>query len=158
MINKTITDDNIDVYNFQMKLMLNTTGKLAQDWYTTKWVIWYQRRKSDWVGNENEKVYGLYYIRKFKEDEWLCLYMGELVHYDANAKEEHACSMMRAGRYKVCMGMYYIKGPIFYWYASKYEDNGTTMHVIEKLKKKHMQKNNKFYERLVGSGSSNKKN
>ena len=99
-------------------------------------------RKSDTVDSENDKVYGLYAIRELRENNYLGIYMVVLVDYDANAKEEYLCNILKADSYKACMGMNYIKNPMFRAYAIKYNDNKTRMRVMGALKKKSEKKVN----------------
>ena len=104
--------------------------------YRTTWVNWFQVRKSDTVDSENDKVYGLYAMREFREDDYLGLYMGELVDYGTNVKEEYLRNRLKADRYKACLGMHYINDSIFHAYTMKQNDNETRMRVMGDLKKK----------------------
>ena len=123
------------MYNIQVKV-INTMVKRHNGRYRTTWVNWFQVRKSDTVDSENDKVYGLYAMREFREDDYLGLYMGELVDYDANAKEEYLCNRLKADRYKAYIGMHYINDLMCHAYAIEYNDNETRMRVMGALKKK----------------------
>ena len=79
--------------------------------------------KSDTLNIENDKVYGLYDMREYREDDYSGLYIGDLMDYDANAKEEYFCNRLKADRYKACMGLHYTNDPMFHAYAIKYNDN-----------------------------------
>ena len=85
MFKNTVVDDDSYVYNIQVKV-INTMVKRHNGQYRTNWVDWFQVRKLDMIDSENDKVYGLYAMHEFREDDYLGLYMGELVDYDANAK------------------------------------------------------------------------
>ena len=93
-------------------------------------------RKLDIVDSETDKIYGVYAMREFRKDDYLGLYMDELVDYDANVKKECLCNRLKADRYKACMGIHYINDPIFHEYAIKYDDNETRMRLMGALKKK----------------------
>lgn len=55
--------------------------------------------------------------------------LGELVDYDANAKEEYICNRLRADRDNACMGMHYNNDPNFHVCAHKYVDNKTRIYI-----------------------------
>ena len=71
------------------------------------------------VDSESGKAYDLYAMRDFREDDCLGLYIGELMDYNANVKEEYFCNILKADRYTACMGMHYINDPMFHAYANK---------------------------------------
>ena len=141
MIKNTVVDDDSYVYNVQVKV-ITTIVKRPNGRYRTNWINWYQVRKLDMVDSEDDKVYGLYAMCEFRKDGYLQLYMGELVHYDAKAKEEYLCYRLKVDRYKVCMGMNFINDSMFHAYTIKYDDNETRMRVMGALKKKCNKKMN----------------
>ena len=141
MFKKTVVDDASYVYNIKVKVYTKMVTRPTVR-YATNQTNWYQVRISDIAGNYNNKIYDLYDMREFRKDDYLGLYLGELVDYNANTKEEHLCNIMKADRYKACMGMHYIKNQLCYWYATKYEDNEKIMCVMEALRKECTKKVN----------------
>ena len=100
-----LTDISDDKYvynvNINMKILVN------KDRYTKKWITYFQRRRLQSAGDTKDNVYCLYTMREIENDICLELYMGDLVDFDENEKEEYQCGKLRVERCNPYLSMHY---------------------------------------------------